>query len=154
MAHARINPRLAKLHRCYSVDEAAQLCGVHKNTVRAWLKEGLPAIDGQRPVLIQGTALRSFLGARRRSAKRPCPAGYLYCFKCRAPRRPALGMADYLPREGGAGNLRALCEGCGGVMFRRARPDALTSILPGIEVRTVQAPPRIAEPAPPCLNSD
>lgn len=151
---SRPNPRLAKLHRSYSVEETARLCGVHKNTVRAWIKDGLPTLDGQRPLLIQGEVLRTYLEGRRRAAKRPCPPGTLYCFGCRAPRPPALGMADYLPREGGAGNIRALCESCSAVMHRRARPEAIAAILPGIQVRTVQAPPRIAEPTTPCLNSD
>ena len=36
------NPRLAKIHRSYSVEEIARLFRVHKNTVRAWLRQGLP----------------------------------------------------------------------------------------------------------------
>jgi hypothetical protein len=35
------NYRLVKIHRNYSVEEIARLCGKHKNTVRAWLKDGL-----------------------------------------------------------------------------------------------------------------
>ena len=34
----RLNPRRVKLHRNYTVGEAAMLLDVHKNTVRSWLK--------------------------------------------------------------------------------------------------------------------
>ena len=47
----RINPRRAKKHRAYTVNEMAELHGVHKHTVRNWLKKGVPAIDGAKPTL-------------------------------------------------------------------------------------------------------
>ena len=40
----RLNPRRVKIHRCYTVEEVAKLFGAHKNTVRGWLKAGLPRI--------------------------------------------------------------------------------------------------------------
>jgi transposase-like protein len=53
------NPRLAKIHRSYSVEEIARLFKLHKNTVRAWLRQGLEAIDGQRPTVVRGEAADS-----------------------------------------------------------------------------------------------
>jgi len=44
------NPRLPKTHRNYSVEEAATLLGVHRNTVREWIRRGLPRIDDGRPL--------------------------------------------------------------------------------------------------------
>ena len=35
------NPRLVKIHRNYTVEEIATLFGIHKNTVRDWVKAGL-----------------------------------------------------------------------------------------------------------------
>lgn len=153
MSRTRLNPNLAKIHRSYTVEEIARLYGLHRNTVRSWLKGGgLAAIDGGRPVLVQGKGLRAFLEARRTSAKRPCPAGTLYCFKCREPRPPALGMADFIVGKAGAGNLRALCEACGSTMHRRTRLEAVAVVLPGIPVRVVEAAPRIAEGTAPSLK--
>jgi len=151
----RPDPRRAKLHRSYTVEEAARLFAVHRNTVRAWLKAGLPTIDDAKPALVRGADLRRFLEARRKAARRPCAPGTLYCFRCRAPRAPALGMADFIVRDGGAGNLRALCEACETTMHRRARQDALGVILPGITVRVMDAEGRIAEwpqPSPNCAE--
>lgn len=155
MARTRLNPRLAKLHRPYAVDEIARLYALHRNTVRTWIKTGgLAPLDGGRPILVMGATLRAFLEARRAKAKRPCPPGHLYCFACRVPREPALAMADFVPQAKGAGRLSALCEACGTTMHRRAREDALSLILPGVPVRIVRAALRIEETTSPCANSD
>ena len=154
MPRTRLNPNLAKLNRTYDVPEVGRLYGLHSNTVRRWITVGgLQAVDNRRPILVDGAVLRAFLTARRAATKRPTPAGMLHCFGCRDSRAPALGMADFiLPVGGGAGNLRALCDTCGAIMNRRARREALPVILPDIEVRIVQAAPRIAERPSPCLN--
>src|SRR4029078_4917165 len=88
------NPQLAKIHRSYSVEEVARLFKVHKNTVRAWLKQGLGAIDGQRPTVVRGEYVPRFLSDRRALAKRPSGPGRIYCLPCRAPKVPALKMAE------------------------------------------------------------
>jgi hypothetical protein len=153
VSRTRFNPRLAKLHRSYTVEEIARLYGIHRNTVRAWLKgSGLHAIDSCRPALVQGKVLRAFLTARRAAGKRPCPPGTLYCMRCRQPRRPALGMADFAPKGDCAGNLCAICEVCGAIMHRRARWSAVSLVLPEIEVRVSQRPPRIAGCSAPSLK--
>ena len=46
MAKRHPNYRLVKIHRSYTVEEAAGSLGVHKNTVREWVKVGLPTSDG------------------------------------------------------------------------------------------------------------
>lgn len=140
MARTRLNPRLAKLNRTYSIEEVGRLYGIHRETVRRWVRtDELSPIDDRRPILIDGGTLRSFLGRRREAAKRPTPAGNLHCFRCRGARPPALGMADFqTPRGRGAGNLRALCDACGAIMNRRAKWEAVPSILPGVEVRVME----------------
>ena len=155
MARTRLNPRRAKQHQTYTVEEVARLYAVHRNTVRSWIKGGgLTPLDGLRPTLVMGVTLREFLEVRRAKAKRPCPPGHLYCFSCRVPRAPALGMADFVAQAKGAGKLTAFCATCGTLMHRRARQEALPLILPDLPVRIARAAPRLAETTSPCANRD
>jgi hypothetical protein len=105
MRKRRPNYRLVKIHRNYTVEEAAELLGTHKNTVRAWVKAGLPTTDDKRPALILRRELALYLQARRTKNKRPCSPGEIYCVRCRAPRRPAGDMAEYQPITASLGNL-------------------------------------------------
>ncbi|MBY4636571.1 helix-turn-helix domain-containing protein [Sphingopyxis sp. XHP0097] len=154
MPARRINPRLIKIHRAYSVEEAARALGAHKNSVRGWIKDGLPVVDGGRPVLILGHELRAYLERKRKTAKRPCPPGTIYCFKCRDPRRPALGMVEYVASDPAPGNLTALCEACDTMLFRRARRSDIATIMPGIDVQIREAGARLLERSSPPPNCD
>lgn len=154
MAARRVNPRAVKLHRSYSVPELVACFGVHKNTVRHWQRDGLTPIDGGRPVLFQGANVRKFLSARNASRKRPCPPGTLYCFRCREPRQPALGTADFISINAKSGNIRAICATCETVMHRRATKAALASILPECDIQFVEALPRLKGSSSPSLNCD
>src|SRR4029078_13012958 len=71
----RLNPRRVKIHRTFTVEEVARLFGVHKSTVRGWLKAGLPRIDGRRPILILGRKVVGFLYARREGRRQRCRGG-------------------------------------------------------------------------------
>jgi len=154
MPARRINPRLIRIHRPYSVEEAAHALGAHRNTVRGWIKSGLPVVDCSRPVLILGHELRSWLERRRKANKRPCPPGMLYCFKCRQPRPPALGMIEATRQNATCANLRAFCEACGTMMHRRATLATIPAIVPGLAVQIREAGPRISGRTAPSLNCD
>lgn len=151
----RINPRRAKLHRSYTAHELAERLDVHKNTVHHWIKDGLPVVDGTRPILILGSEFQAWWGKQRKAAKRPCQPGQMYCFKCREPKAPALGMVDYVATNAATGNLKALCETCGTMMHRRARLGDIAAKMPGLDVRRTLAPSSIAaltQPSPNCDN--
>ena len=154
MATRRVNPRVVKLHRSYSAPELAACFGVHKNTVRLWQREGLQPLDSRRPALFQGATVRAFLTNRNANRKRPCPPGTLYCFKCRGPRPPALGMVDFHSTKAMSGNIRAICDACETVMHRRASKASLPSILPDCDIQFVQAVPRLKGSPSPSLNCD
>jgi excisionase family DNA binding protein len=113
------NYQLVKMHRSYSVEEVARLLGVHKNTVRTWIKEGLSVCDDRRPVLILGDQLTEFLKTRRAKNKCPCRLEEFYCFKCRLPRFPAGSIADCLTVSDKIGHLQAICPNCFRMMNRR-----------------------------------
>jgi len=150
----RLNPRLVKIHRCYTVEEAARLLRVHKNTVRAWIKVGLPTIDARRPTLIAGSELRRFLEAKLKRGKQPCAPGELYCVRCRAPKAPAGAMADYIIVSNTSGNLRGLCPDCGNLIHRRVAYARLDEFRALLDINVLQAPPSIRDTNGPSLNYD
>ncbi|WP_417620971.1 helix-turn-helix domain-containing protein [Parasphingorhabdus sp.] len=154
MPGKRINPRLAKLHRSYSVEEAAQTLRVHKGSVRNWIKAGLPTVHETRPILILGSELRDWLEKRRKAAKRPCPPGTIYCFKCREPRPPALGMVEYVPMNAKSGNLKAMCADCETFMHRRTALASIEAVMPNLDVQIREAPASLIERTEPSLNCD
>jgi hypothetical protein len=154
MPARRVNPNRVKLHRSYSVEELARCLDVHKNTVRHWQAKGLEPIDKGRPILFQGATVRGFLVNRNTSRKQPCSPGTLYCFRCRSPRAPALGMVDFVPMRPGSGNLRALCECCETIMHRRVREADIAEIMPRCTVQFAQGQPRLSGQTAPSLNCD
>jgi hypothetical protein len=126
----------------------------HKNTVRAWLRDGLKPIDQRRPVLIQGRQLASYVHERRKRRRQPCRPGEFYCFRCHMPKAAAGGTADYLPVTPSSGNLMAHCSDCGTRMYRRVALRKLGTVAGGLKVALPQAQQRIRECADACLNCD
>lgn len=147
MRKRRPNPRLAKIHRNYTVDEVANLFDVHRNTVREWVKRGLPTNDGKRPMLILGRDLVTFLTTRRAKNKRPCLPGEIYCVRCRAPRTPAGEMVDYVPLTATLGNLAAICSVCESMIYRRISLAKLAHVCGKLDVTMPQALEHIGESA-------
>jgi hypothetical protein len=68
----------------------SRLFDVHKNTVHAWVKQGLQPNDAQRPALFHGPVLVAFLQRRRESAMQPWPPGHIYCLPEREADRERL----------------------------------------------------------------
>jgi hypothetical protein len=143
MPKRRPNHRLAKIHRNYTVEEIANLFGIHKNTVRRWIDDGLETLDQRRPLLVHGIELATYLRARRAKNKRPCQPGEIYCVRCRAPRRPAGDMADYLPITVNLGNLSGICPDCDSLIFRRVSRAKLPQVRGKLEVTILEAEPRV-----------
>jgi len=147
------NHRRVKVHRSYTVDEIARLFSFHKNTVRVWIKTGLPTSDERRPTLILGRDLISFLQARRVRHKRPCRPGEIYCVRRRAPKAPAGEMADYLPVTEMIGNLVAICPACNSIMNRRVNLAKLGQVSGKIDITFPQALHRVSESGQSSVNS-
>jgi hypothetical protein len=145
--------RLVKIHRSYTVEEAADLFGVHKNTIRAWIKVGLPVIDRKRPAVIHGLALRDFLSARRSKNRQACLPGRLYCVRCRTPKSPAGDMADYIPISATSGNLRGICPDCDTLIHRRVNPEKIDLIRGQLDIKFPVAESHIRGRAEPSVNS-
>lgn len=150
----RPNPRLVKINRSYTVDEIAKLFGIHKNTVREWIKSGLPVVDNCRPVLILGSELRKFLELKRTKNKQTCQPCELYCLRCRKPQKPAGNMADFTPITDKVGNLIAICPVCDAIINKRINMTTLALISTQMDITFTQAPKRIGDSTQPTVNSD
>lgn len=154
MAKRHPNPRRAKIHRSYTVEEIASLFDIHKNTVRSWLKQGLQVTDDRRPKLVLGRHLAAFLQARRLRHKRTCQPGEIYCVRCRAPKIPAGDMVEYQPVTESIGNLIALCPDCNSIMNRRVSLAKLKVIQGQMDTTFPQVLQHINERNHPSVNVD
>ena len=108
----QLNPNRVKIHRNYTVEEVATLFDIHKNTVRNWIRKGLPVLDDQKPFLILGVELKEFLKISRKKNKQKCKPDEMYCMSCKSPQRPAENMVDYVPVSDHSGRLVGLCSTC------------------------------------------
>ena len=146
MAKHRPKWHRIKVHRSYTVDEAARELGIAKGTVRLWLKGGeLPYLNDQKPALILGASLKAF-GQNRAKSKVKCKPYELYCFKCRAPRAAAGNMADFVQRSPKSGNLKAICE-CGTIMNKNVSMATLQTLQAILDITIYQAPDHLVEKA-------
>jgi hypothetical protein len=151
MARHRLDRRRIKAHRCYTVEEIARLLGTHRGTVRRWLKQGLAAVDNQRPIMIRSVDLLQYLSARAMPKSR-CPAGHCYCVKCRAPQAPAGEMAELKMLTATSGNLRGLCPVCGTLMHRRVSLSQLELFRAILDVTIVEAVRTLTDSSSPSHN--
>ncbi len=148
------NHRLVKIHRNYTVEDIANLFGIHKNTVRNWVKDGLATIDEKRPMLILGLELEAFIKERRAKNKQSCKPGQLYCVRCRVPKFPAEDMADYEPVTEKFGNLIAICPECDSIINRRVSLARIGEVCGNIDITFPKELQHIVKRTKPSVNSD
>ena len=109
----RVSAARVKRNRSYTLEEAAEQVGVTVQTIRAWVKRGLPVLSARRPYLVLGVDLIDFVKNRSAPRTRRLRIGEFHCLSCKAPRKPAFGIADYVPITPLRGRLEAFCETCG-----------------------------------------
>jgi hypothetical protein len=149
----RFDCRRVKLHRSYTISELSVLIGAHKHTIGRWIAAGLKTTDARRPLLIHGADFRAFMKARE-PIKQHCQPGEFYCLGCRAPRRPALAMAEYRPRTALRGLLSGICPDCGRMIYRATTLAKLDQIKGGLDVACQTAERRLNDSASALLNAD
>jgi hypothetical protein len=148
------NHRLVKIHRTYTVFEVAHLFGVHRNTVREWIRRGLPTCDQHRRTLIVGRALAEYLKKRREQRRTRCGADEMYCMRCRQARRPVENAANYVPRTSMLGTLVGACPACAAVMHRTVNLAKFADSGSKLVVTPPIAQRDIGDTCVPFVNSD
>jgi hypothetical protein len=149
----RFNYRRVKIHHSYTISELSALIGAHKHTIGRWIAAGLKTTDARRPLLVHGNDFRAFMKARE-PIKQRCQPGEFYCLGCRAPKQPALDMADYHPRTALRGSLSGICPDCGRMIYRATTLAKLDQIKGGLDVAFPKAEQRIDDTSPPLSNVD
>ena len=128
------NPYHVKIHRNYTIEDIANLFQLHKNTVRTWVKQGLPVIDSQRPMLILGGDLREYLQSKRKAKKTTCKLNELYCVSCKSPKLPALNVVEFIATNEQTGRLIGICPTCDSVMNKFVSQSKLLTIQEKLQV--------------------
>lgn len=117
---SRHNIQRIRRNVSYTVEEVTACLGVHENTVRAWLRSGLTALDDKRPLLIHGAVLAAFLKEKRDARRCPLQPHEFFCMKCRAPRPAQAGKVTATARNQKTFYLAASCTICGTSMRKAA----------------------------------
>jgi len=101
----------------YDIDEICTLFGIHKQTVRTWLRNGLPSMDTSRPTLIYGNDLKEFLGKQNKTNKCATAFDEMFCMKCQDARKPFQRKVQ-LQQKNNFILAQAHCPICKKVMFK------------------------------------
>lgn len=130
----RVNGRAIKSVRTYTIEEVADALSVSIVTVRSWEKRGLQFLKHQRPYLILGAVLKSFLDHDAESRKRPLAKNQFYCAPCKRRVTPMGGLADYVLTNSANGLLIGLCPLCERTIQRFASPSSLPEFEAVLEI--------------------
>lgn len=101
------------LNRVYSVFEVQVLCGVCRNTVSNWVREGLRPSYDSFPQLFRGEELKRFHDARMARARRDLRFGEFKCVGCGAAVFPDIRSVRLDIVEGRPTLAHATCCDCG-----------------------------------------
>ncbi len=123
---------LGKIKRkwAYTIDEICDLYGnrkLHPQTVRGWIKKGLPTIDKKKPTLIFGSELHQFIGTMNASGKVKTEFHEMFCMKCQDARKPyKKEMQVELDRD--FLRAKAICSECLSTMNKSYKKDDYTKL--------------------------
>ena len=117
------------------------------------MDRGRTSDDGRSSVRFSFMAktFARFLKARE-PVKQPCRPGEFYCLRCKAPKRPAGDMADYIPKSATRGLLRGICPICDRLIHRAVSLVTIEQKAGGLIVTFQRAEQRIDDTASPPLK--
>lgn len=109
----RSSPGRIKSNRNYTVIDISETLDVHPKTVRNWIRVGLPVVDTNRPLLINGADLKVHLKQKRRAIMFDCDIHEMCCFRCRQSMKPVIESVVFTAKPAGMAEMTGLCEACG-----------------------------------------
>ncbi len=101
--------------------------GLHPQTVRAWVKDGLKTIDSGKPTLIYGYDLSNYI--KTQNDKNKCKTAFdeMFCMKCHDA-RGVLKNHVTIQHKQGFFCLSGVCRTCKTAMFKSYKLDDLPNI--------------------------
>lgn len=122
----RFKSQGVKRLRSYTIEEAAEAVGASDQTIRQWIRNGLPAFTEKRPFLIMGSDLKAWLSKGADAIRPKLEIGEFYCLRCKKAVKSAVGAADYRPLSDTHGMLTSFCARCEGPCSRITSGSALS----------------------------
>ncbi len=104
----------------YDIKDVCKLFDVHEQTVRAWIKAGLPVIDKKKPMLIYGFDLKTFIKAQNDNNKCKTQFDEIYCMKCRDACSVFQNNITVQHKNNGL-HVNGQCRNCKTSMFKHIR---------------------------------
>jgi hypothetical protein len=152
MANRRHSARRIKRLRTYNVREAAKATGATLGTIRHWHRSGLEGVIGIYPLIFRGVDIIAFLKRREVKRKQLCGPGRMFCLRCKEPKTPAFGEAEFWPDGPKLGALRGLCPDCAAMMNKRVSLAKLQSAAGDLTVSIRRTDPRLSGTPEPNSN--
>ena len=104
----------------YDIDEVCALyadLGLHPQTVRKWIKQGLKTIDNGKPALIYGHDLIAYLRKNNQSNKRKTAFDQMFCMSCQDA-RPIFRSEIAVEQKAQFLKVQGVCRECKSKMFK------------------------------------
>ena len=114
----------------YSVAELAKAIGRDPATVRRWYREGMPALDDQKPPIFDGAAVKGWLEKRWAQRKKRCDPNEAHCLRCRDARHFADGSKSITKSTAKVLVITGKCVLCGTSMNKFASAAAVAFFEP------------------------
>lgn len=106
----------------YDIEELCDLLSVHSQTIRDWIRNGLPINKGSGVTLVYGNDLKNFLGNLNKSQKRPTNFDQMLCMSCKDAKDP-FRKQICLKHENKLLKAKAICRDCKKPMYRNYKLD-------------------------------
>lgn len=114
----RVSARRIKKNRLYTYDEAGDVLGLTGHTVRSWRSGGLEVMATCKPHYVLGAALIAYIEGKQVKRSANGALDEMFCFTCKARRKPLGALVDYIPITDTRGRLMGLCGLCDGPLHR------------------------------------